>query len=105
MRIIYIILLFGLLLGCSDKNLNLKCKFAGKQLTEITKKNILNQIDSVCNSSIYHCDKLKKITKTRCEDNKLFEIEIKTKCNDYKTFYFDSNYKLVRVIHQLSEIY
>lgn len=104
MRIIYIILLFGLLLGCSDKNLNLNCKIADKHLIEITKKNILNQIDSVCNTSIYQCNKFKKITNTRCEDNKLLEVEIKTKCNDNKTFYFDSNYKLVRVIHQLKEI-
>lgn len=76
-----------------------------KHLFESTKSKILNQMDSVCYISGFQCDRLKKVTESKCTDDNLFEVEIKTKCDDHKTFYFDKNLNLVKVIHQLKEIH
>lgn len=105
MRVLYILLLLCFLLSCSKKNLNLKCRNVEKIIIETTKIKILNQIDSVCSISGYKCDRLDKITNTQCNYNNLLEVEIKTNCKDKKTFYFDKDYKLVRVIHELREIH
>lgn len=70
--------------------------------TSITKKEILNKIDSIMMTFDSACRKY-KVVSYKCESDSILEVKTKTKC-DEKYFLFNKDIKFLKVITVLEEV-
>jgi len=68
-----------------------------------SKKKILKQIDSTFNNNTLKCDRFKKVIHSRCINDSVLEVKVKTWCDDYKLFYFDKKLNVVKVVNIMLE--
>lgn len=102
--IYFLVTCFLVLIGCSTYKLrNMECLNIKYSKTE--KSRILAQIDSVFQKSTVCCDRLDKILSCKCDEKNILEIKVKTKCSDYRYFYFDRKLNLVNIVRELKEIH
>ena len=97
--------LFLYLLYSCTATYKIDVKCINEKPSKNEKIKIIRQIDSVFYSSSLQCDKFKKIVYSKCSEKKILEIKVKTRCEDYRYFYFDKNFKMFKVIRELKEIH
>jgi hypothetical protein len=104
-NILYICIV-SLFVCCSSvKILNGTCNNFNGYTNQSFKKNVRLMIDSSSSYNKLYCDKRKRIISSKCENDTITIIKIKTRCNDYAYFYINKNLKIVRIVRQFKEIH
>jgi hypothetical protein len=108
-RLIIVISIFAVY-GCKLNRTLTECSIT-KSLRATIKTKILSQVDSVyASGNEIKCRKFKSIVSAKCVNHTSLylkarlELKVKNKCNDWEYFYFDDNFNLIKVVHELKEI-